>query len=155
MQLYNFCFISKLLTNEILSKLIKDEKGVENFVKNISKDISSKELNIFKNFVLLNEENLKYLNFVFSYIYGENIFNNTIELENFLELKLNARKIYAKTFSGTLEEFLEMDNKLDDITKEILVIAEKENAKIQREAAKHEIEYSTPCERELYNRRSC
>lgn len=155
MQLYNFCFISKLLTNEILSKLIKDEKGVENFVKNISKDITSKELSIFKNFVLLNEENLKYFNFVFSYIYGENIFNNTIELENFLELKLNARKIYAKTFSGTLEEFLEMDNKLDNITKEILVIAEKENAKIQREAARHEIEYSTPCERQIYNRRSC
>ena len=155
MELYNFCFISKLLTNEILSKSVTDEKGAEKFVKNISKDITSKELSIFKNFVLLNEENLKYFNFVFSYIYGENIFNNTIELENFLGLKLNARKMYAKTFSGTLEDFLEMDNKLDNITKEILAVVEKENAKKQREAAKREIEYSTPCERQVYSRGSC
>ena len=129
MKLYDFCFISKLVTSEILSDSIKSDEALEKFVKNIKNNLLAKEVKSFKSLLEYEKTTVKYFNFLFSYIYGENSFNDNLSAENFLDTKVKARKLFYDTVWDKKTDFVKMDMEFDNYFSKSILPSTKTKAK--------------------------
>lgn len=129
MKLYDFCFISKLVTSEILSDSIENDETLEKFVKNIKNDLLVKEVKSFKSLLEYGKITIKYFNFLFSYIYGENSFNDDLSVEDFLDAKVKARKLFYDTVWDKKTDFVKMDMDFDNYFSKNISLSTKTKTK--------------------------